>query len=136
MSGHGYLSKYEELVNRINNASANHMVRAELAFLIRNFDPAKLFQFEQSIEHGISLITDWLPKYKFSHWNKTKSRGKTVTDRMKRTRAKTIAKILGDASKWHSHGRGITMSRLSENDLKLEIDDFSNDEELMSMIKN
>ncbi len=67
---------------------------------------------------------------------KTATNGKTVTVQMKKYRAKKIAKILGDASKWHSHGRGIPMKELSGNDIKLLINDFSLDPDLSEKIKN
>lgn len=136
LPGHGVVSKYEELMKDINKAKTADEVRAELAFLIKNFDPAQVFQIEQSIEHGITLITEWLPKYKFKDWKKTATKGKAVTPTMRKDRARKIAQTLGDASKWHSHGRGIPMHRLMGEELKLEIDDFGADDKLNSLIRN
>lgn len=134
--GHGVLAKYDEITKKINKAESNSECRAELAYLIKNFDPAQLFQIEQAIQHGISLITEWLPKYKFKNWKKTETQGKRVTIAMKKERAKDIAKILGDASRWHSHGRGIPMRELTGKNVKLLIDDFGEDQELSSHIRN
>ena len=39
-----------------------------------------------------------------------------------------IADILGDAEHWHSHGRGISMSDLQSDLIKLKIDDFRSNE--------
>ncbi|WP_175421926.1 SDH family Clp fold serine proteinase [Agrobacterium tumefaciens] len=138
LPGAGYLAKFEELVDRINRSKAKNpnANRAELAYLIKRFDPAKLFHIEQAIEHGQALIEEWLPKYKFKNWTKTTTTGKAVTLAMKRQRAKAIAKTLGDATKWHSHGRGISMVELMHEDIKLLIDDFGSDEELSTMIRN
>lgn len=136
LPGHGVLAKYDEILEKINKAKSNNECRAELAYLIKNFDPAQIFQIEQAVQHGISLISEWLPKYKFKNWNKTNSKGKTVTARMKKERAKKIAKILGDASKWHSHGRGIPMRELTGNTLKLIVDDFGADRVLSSQVRN
>ena len=135
-SGHGALTKYKELTDRINDAQDPGKVRAELAFLLNRFDPAQIFQLEQAVEHGLTLITEWLPKYKFKDWSKTETRGVKVTTAMKESRAREIAKTLGDASKWHSHGRGISMQRLRGDEIKLVIDDFGQDKELDFLIRN
>jgi len=122
--GMGYLAKYHELVNTINNSldGDDNQVRAEIMLLLRKFDPAKLFHIEQSIEHAQSLLVDWLPRYKFKNWNHKD--GSPVSPEDKVQRAKEIAAALGDAHRWHSHGRGITMRDLDGDDIKLEIVDF------------
>ena len=138
LPGAGYLAKFEELLQGINQAKAvdPNAQQAELAYLIKRFDPAKLFHIEQAIEHGQALIEEWLPKYKFREWSKTESTGKKVTPTMKKARAKEIAAILGDAKKWHSHGRGISMSELMGEEIKLKIDDFGIDKDLSVEIRN
>jgi len=136
LPGHGVISKFNDLTDKINRANSPEEVRAELAFLIKNFDPAQLFHIEQAIQHGVTLITEWLPKYKFKDWEKTATKGRNVTAVMKKKRATEIAKTLGDASKWHSHGRGIPMRRLMGEELKLLIDDFGADGELNDLITN
>lgn len=138
LPGAGYLAKFEEIVKRINTSRAKspNATKAELAYLIKRFDPAKLFHIEQAIEHGQSLIEEWLPKYKFKNWKKTKTSGKKVTPAMRRKRAKDIARILGKADKWHSHGRGIPMRELQSSEIKLEIEDFGADNELNNTIRN
>ncbi len=136
LPGYGYLAKFQEITEVINDSDSTDNCRAELAYLVQKFDPALLFHIEQGIEHGISLITEWLPKYKFKDWKQTATKGKPVTDAMKMNRAKKIAATLGDASKWHSHGRGIPMNDLSGSDIKLLIDDFGADDDLSNKIKN
>jgi len=136
LPGHGVLAKFKELISAINSAGTSDEARAELAFLVKNFDPAQLFQIEQSIEHGRTLITEWLPQYKFKDWTKTNTTGADVTPEMKKARAKAIAETLGDASKWHSHGRGIPMKRLMGDELKLVVDDFGADPALSQAIRN
>ena len=118
LPGAGYLAKFEELT-KIINADAKNEKKAELAYLVKKFDPAKLFHIEQAIEHGQSLIETWLPKHKFKNWKQTKTNGKRVTPKMRKDRAKKIAEILGNAEKWHSHGRGITMKELSGSNANL-----------------
>ena len=70
LPGAGYLSKYNELIKTINNPK--NKSDAELAYLVKSFDPAKLFHIEQAINHGVSLISEWLPKYKFKNWTHTR----------------------------------------------------------------
>ena len=136
LPGQGYLKKFKEITEKINEAKDAKKVRAEISFLVQKFDPAQLFSVEQGIQHGITLITEWLPKYKFKDWNKTETRGKKVTAAMKKRRAKKIAETLGDASKWHSHGRGISLQQLGSSDIKLLIDDFGTDDSLNEIIRN
>lgn len=136
LPGYGYLAKFKEITEAVNKSASANECRAELAYLVKKFDPALLFHIEQGIEHGISLISEWLPTYKFKNWKNTATKGKKVTAHMKKQRAKKIAETLGDASKWHSHGRGIPMKDLSGSDIKLLIDDFGEDNDLSHKIKN
>lgn len=134
LPGAGYLAKYNELVKDINNPEIES--DAQLAYLVSSFDPARLFHIEQNINHGISLITEWLPKYKFKNWTRTSDSGTPVTREMKKSRAEEIARILGNAEKWHSHGRGIPMRELRGNEIKLEVEDFGADAELSHLIRH
>ncbi len=134
--GYGYLEKYRELKKAINDAKDMSDVKAEHLELINKFDPVLLFVIEQAIEHGITLITKWLPKYKFKDWKVTKTKKTLVTPKIKRERAEKIAKTLGKATKWHSHGRGIGMKELNGKDIKLMIDDLSKDKDLNDMVRN
>lgn len=123
--GMGYLAKFRELTEEINSAGPNESVQAQLFYLAKKFDLARLFHIEQAIEHSKTLIMEWLPQYKFKDWQKTQGRGAPVDDDYKAQRAQKIAEVLGDAEKWHSHGRGIAMSDLIGEDIKLKIKDFS-----------
>ncbi len=136
LSGYGYLEEYKELLERINTANSSEDCRAELAFLVKKFEPAVIFSIQQAIEHGVSLVTEWLPKYKFKDWEKTETKGKTVTISLRKERAKKIAQTHGNASIWHSHGRGISMHELRSSKVKLKIDDFGKDHDLSINIRN
>ncbi len=138
LPGVGYLEKFKEFTKKINSSSSSspNSTKAELAYLIKRFDPAKLFHIEQSIEHGRSLITEWLPKYKFKSWSQTRTREEKVTESMRKKRAKKIAKLLAKADRWHSHGRGISMNELQGEEIKLEIDDFGANSNLNSAVRN
>ncbi|WP_019397235.1 MULTISPECIES: SDH family Clp fold serine proteinase [unclassified Pseudoxanthomonas] len=134
--GMGYLAKYKELVQTINAAPDAGHVRAEISYLIEKFDPAKLFHIEQAIEHSKSLLREWLPRYKFKNWHARSTSGAAVSDADKQTRANEIAEVLGDAQRWHSHGRGITCDDLGSEEIKLKINNYGTDAELKRSIRN
>ncbi|MGD9153448.1 MAG: hypothetical protein PVG30_07330 [Gammaproteobacteria bacterium] len=123
---------YENLVKKSKN---NTITSAELLFLTKKFDPALMFLIEQAKNHSEDLIKEWLPKYKFKHWKFTETRNEKVTLKMKQERAADIAKILGNAAKWHSHGKGITMRELTDENIKLKIDDFGSKNDLNKIIR-
>lgn len=130
--GMGYLYMYNELVEKSRD---DKITPAELLFLTKNFEPAKMFVIQQAKNHAEDLIKEWLPKYKFKNWKKTETKKKTVTPTIKKARAASIAEILGDAEKWHSHGRGITMKELGGREIKLKIEDFGQDTDLNANIR-
>ncbi|NDA46345.1 MAG: hypothetical protein EBY21_03540 [Alphaproteobacteria bacterium] len=66
--GLGYLAKFDELMRAINNAKTGETRTAELAYLIKKFDPALLFSLEQAKEHSVKLLEEWLPRHKFKNW--------------------------------------------------------------------
>jgi hypothetical protein len=135
--GMGYLAKFQELLEKVNDPPGgdDSKVKAELAILIKKFDPAKLFDIEQSVDHAKSLLKEWLPKYKFKDWGPTAS-GRPVTPEDKIKRAEDIAAVLGDAKRWHSHGRGITIRELESEEIKLKIKDFGADPKLNATIRH
>jgi hypothetical protein len=122
--GLGYLQKFDDFLQKVNEAADQDDVRAELAYLLTKFDPARLFHLEQARNHSISLLQAWLPKHKFKNWKRTKSRRVAVTRAMRKARAKEIATILGNPSRWHSHGRGIGIKELSSSEIKLKVVNF------------
>ncbi|WP_342362732.1 SDH family Clp fold serine proteinase [Terrarubrum flagellatum] len=136
--GMGYLAKFQELVERVNDPPGgdDSKVRAELAFLIKKFDPAKLFDIEQSIDHAKSLLKDWLPKYKFKDWTETNDRKAPVGEEDKKKRAEEIADVLGNTKRWHSHGRGITIRELASEEIKLKIANFGEEPKLNEAIRH
>jgi len=136
--GMGYIAQYKDLLEKINSVPEDQTstVKAELAFLLKRFDPAKLFNIEQAIEHSRDLIREWLPKYKFKDWKKTANKGAKVDAKYKRERADKIAEMLGDAAHWHSHGRGISMKELLSDKIGLLIKDFGADPKLNSNVRH
>jgi Serine dehydrogenase proteinase len=126
----GYLEQFNRLIKKSEDGT---LTTAELAYLIQNFDPAELYQYEQERELSIALLEEWLVKFKFKNWKKTETSGKKVTHAMRVDRARDIATKLNDTNMWHSHGRGITMEVLRRK-LKLLIDDFGENDKLAQPI--
>ncbi len=134
----GYLAKYQELLDKSEVAAQGKgpdLTRGELAVLL-NFDQASLYGYEQARQLSITLLIEWLAKYKFRNWTVTQTTQTSVTDQMREDRAKQIAEVLNDTSVWHSHGRFIPMDRLKEPDINLVIDDFGQDAKLSSLIRS
>ena len=126
-----YLNQYQKLNEK---ASQGNLTTAEYAMLGK-LDLGELYQFEQARELSVELLIKWLSQYKFKDWKKTETRKISVTKNLKQERAKEIAKILNDPDRWHSHGRGIDISTL-RNELKLKIEDYSENEGLSKSIRN
>jgi hypothetical protein len=115
----GYLLKYEELLKKANAGRAG---AAELQILL-GFDQGELYSYEQARALSLSLLEEWLAKYKFRNWKKTEKREQPVTSQMRKARAIEIADKLNNVRRWNSHGIGINMHVL-RRELKLKIDDF------------
>lgn len=116
----GYLDEVEKLIAKSQNGT---LTNAEFAIL-QNQDIATLQRYQQAKELSISLLTDWLVRYKFKNWDVHQSTGKKVTATQKKNRAKEIAESLSDNKTWHSHSRMIGMDTLV-NKLRLKIEDYS-----------
>lgn len=129
----GYLVQYERLMKKA--ATPDGLNTAEMALLIQGFDQAELYRYEQARNLSITLLKEWLVKYKFKDWKKTATRKKTVTKAMRTNRARRIAAILNDTDRWHTHGRGISMEVL-RRDLNLVIDDLEQAPDLYKAVKS
>jgi hypothetical protein len=116
----GYIEQYNRFIEK---SAKGDLTTAELAYFVRNFDQAELFEYEQERDLTIQLLEDWLAKYKFKNWKVTETTKTKVTPKMRRARAAEIATKLNDTKLWYSHDRGIPMARL-QRDLNLLIDDF------------
>lgn len=127
----GYLEKYDELMEKAENETINI---AEIQILLK-FDQAELHKYEQERELSITLLKDWIAKYKFKNWEKTNTRGIDVTNEMRVERAQFIAEELNKTKKWHTHGYGISKDVLT-NELKLLIDDFGTNPARSKLIRD
>ncbi len=125
-----YLRQFERLNQK---ADDGQLTTAEFALLER-LDLGELHQFEQARELSNELLVKWLCKYKFKNWRETATRGLKVDAEMKSERAAEIAEILSDNERWHSHARGLNLAIL-EQEIGLEINDYSNNAELTKNIR-
>lgn len=132
VSALGYLARYDEFINK---AQKNELTTAEMQILVQGFDQGDLYQYEQSKRLSIDLLKDWLVRYKFKDWDKTRTRKLPVTQKMKEARAAKIAEDLSNPGKWHVHGYGISMDVL-DRDLNVIIDDFERNPKLTQLIRN
>jgi hypothetical protein len=126
----GYLDKVNEIIQKSINGKASPV---EL-MMLNNLDLAELKLYEQAKDLTITLLKEWLANYKFKTWEFHRN-GEPVTINEKTARAEFIANMLGDNNKWHSHGRSIGIDRL-QNELKLKIDDYSDDIPKKTVIRN
>lgn len=127
----GYLEKYDELIKKSKDGI---LTQAELHFLIEKFDPAMLHKYEQAKELSVSLLKEWLVKYKFKNWKITRTRKIPVTRKMKRERAEEVGEKLNKIKVWHTHSRCISMQTLRRY-LKLEIEDIESLPDLNKYLK-
>jgi hypothetical protein len=108
---------------------------AEVQLMVDGFDQAELYQYEQARQLSITLLREWLAKYKFKNWVVTKDRSLMVDATMRETRAEQIANELNKTEKWHSHGRGISRDILVR-DLNLQIDDLGARQECNEKVRS
>lgn len=128
----GYLIQYERLIAK---DAAGTLTTAEAAILIERFDQAELYLFEQAREQTVTLLKEWLVKYKFKNWQTTRDRNLPVSEDMKRERAAQIANMLNQTERWHSHARGISMDIL-QKELNVQIEDYGRSPELRKALRS
>lgn len=126
----GYLDQVERMIQK---STDNTLTNAEFAIL-QNQDLATLRRYEQARDLSISLLKEWLVKYKFKDWARHSSTDQPVTMDEKVARATEIATALSDHNRWHSHGRMIGINTLT-NDLRLRIEDYSGNVSLSTKIR-
>ena len=114
---------YRRQFDRLVEKSANNGLAPAEFVLLEKIDLAQLDQIELAAELSKSLIQEWLSTYKFKDWLKN---GVPVKSEIKQQRAEEIASKLNDHERWYTHGHGIHKDVL-EKDLKLKIDDYSDD---------
>ena len=126
----GYLDKVNEFIEK---ARQDMLTNVEFAIL-KEFDLSELRGYEQARDLTIDLLEKWLVLYKFKNWNTHTDTGETVTNEEKKQRAKEIAAHLSNNNDWKAHGRPINIDALKQ--LKLKIEDYSEDEDLRLLIRD
>lgn len=128
----GYIDKVNELIDK---SGQGRLTDAEFMMLQR-LDLATLRRYEQARDLSVSLLKQWLVKFKFKDWvsHLTTNPGQPVTLDQKEARAEQIARDLSDNNRWHSHGRMIGINTLT-NGLKLKIEDYTQDTELRQNLR-
>lgn len=126
----GYLDEVEAMIQK---SLDNKLSNAEF-LILQNQDLATLNRYKQARELTIKLLKEWLASYKFQTWKTHKRNGSPVTEQEKKNRAAEIAQKLSDNKLWHTHARMIDIKMLKE-ELKLEIEDYSDEKDLKSLIK-
>ncbi len=113
-------SDYMDWINdKRKEASRKKSLNPFDAVMVAQISPGELLHVDNALRFAQDLVKEWLPKYKFKNWNKTAGRGKIVTDRYRKTRARQIAKALTDHSKWRSHGRSLKIDDLNKIGLQI-----------------
>lgn len=132
--GSGYVAALGYL-DKVNEITAKAVLTPADAVFLRSMDLGKLALYEQAKNLSISLLKKWLVAYKFKDWvvHRTTNPGAAVTVDEKEARAEEIAAALSDNRRWHMHGRALGIERLLE--LKLEIDDYSKNDQLRVAIR-
>ncbi len=125
-----YVVQYDELVKK---SLAGGISPAEYV-LLQKLDLADLHSYQQARELSVSLLEEWLSKYKFKDWTETETRKLPVDAAMKQGRAREIAHALSDHTRWKSHGRPISMAVL-KRDLNIRIDDKATTIELAESVR-
>jgi hypothetical protein len=130
----GYLDMVEKMIQKAANGQLS---QAEF-LILQSQDLAMLRSYEQARDLSVNLLKKWLVDYKFGTWTNHRTdaakKGQAVTRAEKEQRAGEIAMQLGDNKVWHSHNRMIGISTL-KNDLRLEIEDYSTNNDLRTKIR-
>ncbi len=111
-----YLAQYNNLVEI---SRKRDLTDAEFV-LLQQLDLGELHRFTLARDLSISLLKEWLTKYKFKDWVETSTNKNEVTNNMREQRATEIAEQLSDQQLWLTHSRGIDMRTLQDK-LKLKM---------------
>jgi hypothetical protein len=126
-----YLVQFDRLRRKALEGSLSS---AEM-LLLQKLDLAELHHFELQRQLSVSLLRDWLVRFKFKHWHRTEARGLVVDQDMRQRRATEIADALSNQERWSTHGRSIDLDIL-RHELRLQIDDFGDDARLSSLVSD
>ena len=104
VSAHDYQEWVEE---KREEAQKNGKLNPFDAIMISQISPGELKGVVNSLEFAKDLVSDWLEKYKFKNWTKTRTQKIDVTDEMRKKRAKEVANDFANHTEWRTHGRSL-----------------------------
>src|SRR5690606_36910262 len=94
------------------------------ALIVSQITPGELTGVYHSLNFAKDCVVDWLSKYKYKNWTRTRTRNIEVNEKMKKERAKEVVDKLLDRNRWRMHGRSIKINDLEEIGLQIKrIDD-------------
>lgn len=112
-------------------ATSGSLNRAYIPILQR-ISPGEIQHFINALEFAKTLVTDWLNNYKFKNWKNHSRTGELVTEEERRNKAREIAGILCNHTRWLTHGRSIKLADLEE--IGLRITDYGKEQQLSDAI--
>ncbi len=116
VSAYDYIEWVEEIRKKANKERSLNPFDATL---IAQISPGEIKRVGHALVFAKDLVKEWIPKYKFKHWNETETQKQKVTNEMKIKRAEEIANKLIDHSNWRTHGRSIKIKDLKEIGLRI-----------------
>ena len=106
------------------------------AAMLAQISPGEYMRVFHAQEFAKDKLREWLPKYKFKHWNETETRKMPVDESFKAKRAEEIAEKMIDHAAWRSHGKSLKISDLEEIGLRIKrVDDNDSLSEIVYRIK-
>jgi len=131
-AAHAFLQGLEKIKEEVNKTQ--QLNRAFIPIL-QNISPGEIQGCENALGFAQKLVTDWLCTYKFKFWETHSKTGEPVTQEEKEKRAKEIAAQLCDHGYWLTHGRSITLADLTGPEIRLVVNDYSQNPELCDAIQ-
>lgn len=133
-SAYDYVKWVEDKKQEVNNqilAGKQPFLNPVEQIIIAQINHGELEKAKNALEFGKEIVVEWLWKRKFKHWIETETSKISVTEEMRKKRAKEIAENLSNHEKWRDHGRSIKAHELSD---KLKIDILKDDENITELI--
>ena len=129
-SADALLKGFEKIKEEVKQK--NSLNRAYIPILQR-ISPGELQNAENALEFATILVKDWLQRFKFKPWVTHSTTGGQVTEQEKEQRAREIAEVLCDHSRWLTHGRSIKLEDLEA--IRLRITNYGENANLSDAIR-
>lgn len=129
ISADGYLEGLRKLKKEVGDKKTLNPVYIPI---LQKMSLGEIELYENVQKFSITLVKDWLCKYKFKNWTIHSSSGKPVTDEERKKKADSIAHELSKNSRWMTHSRSIKIPELTQMGLK--INNYQNNSDLYDAI--